>query len=310
MAKLINQTTKEEVYLLALHLVGRHTGSCHTVLNNPQASRIHATISWCGEQWSIQDNSTNGTYLNGKRIDGYTNYKLQLNDTIYFASQDAGVWTFVDDSEPCCMLQMLAPDSKTVLLEQLAVLPNEDSPQVCLYIAPDGKWVCEQDNDVRVLSNNDKILLEDGQLWQFIEASGSDTTIRMSAINQDVSSVSAEFEVSQSEEHVSLVIVCDGKSFNLGERTHHYLLLLLARQYLSDQNDGLNPRECGWVDKEQLAKMVQMEEVHINMQIYRFRKQVADATKTEMSMPQLVERRKGELRFVCREINILGGMQM
>ena len=64
--KLLNQST-----VVPLHtgfLVGRGT-SCHLVLADPNASRVHASFVQAEQGWLLQDNaSKNGTLLNGERI--------------------------------------------------------------------------------------------------------------------------------------------------------------------------------------------------------------------------------------------------
>lgn len=49
-------------------LIGRGS-SCHLVLTDPNASRVHASISRQAGGWFLQDNfSTNGTLVNGAKI--------------------------------------------------------------------------------------------------------------------------------------------------------------------------------------------------------------------------------------------------
>lgn len=66
MAILLN--TGEQVLLRSHHVFGRHCGSANTLLDNPEASRVHAIIRYSVDHWQLQDNSSNGTYLNGKRF--------------------------------------------------------------------------------------------------------------------------------------------------------------------------------------------------------------------------------------------------
>ena len=83
-----------------------------------------------------------------------------------------------------------------------------------------------------------------------------------------------KFDVSQNEEHVSLQVDVDGKVNHLGERNHHYLILMLARQYIQDVGLELLPSECGWIDKNVLCRMLGQNESHLNIQVFRFRKQI------------------------------------
>ncbi len=51
-------------------IIGRVAGN-DVVINDPQVSRRHASISWDGSRWIIKDlGSTNGTFVNGVRVTG------------------------------------------------------------------------------------------------------------------------------------------------------------------------------------------------------------------------------------------------
>ncbi|NMA62111.1 MAG: FHA domain-containing protein [Firmicutes bacterium] len=78
-----------EQKMVSLHpgfLIGRGA-SCHLVLADPSASRVHASFSWQGEAWLIQDNrSTNGTLVNGTKIRGTaplrSGDRIQIGQTV------------------------------------------------------------------------------------------------------------------------------------------------------------------------------------------------------------------------------------
>ncbi len=129
-------------------------------------------------------------------------------------------------------------------------------------------------------------------------------------ITNQTEEVFFKFDVSQNEEHVALQIELQQQHINLGIRNHHYLLLLLARQYLNDHKKGLSKKECGWIDKDLLSSMLGQNENHINIQIYRFRKQLLKACPSAKQGPQFVERRTGEIRFSSEKIQIIGGIDM
>lgn len=62
------------------YIIGR-TNKCDICYQNLAVSREHARLCWNGNQWSIVDlNSTNGTYLNGKKIDKAV---LNVGDIIF-----------------------------------------------------------------------------------------------------------------------------------------------------------------------------------------------------------------------------------
>ncbi|MFT4926403.1 MAG: hypothetical protein ACI8WB_002501 [Phenylobacterium sp.] len=309
MATLRNLHNGEKTNLLSLHIIGRHPGPYNIVLDNPQASRTHATITWDGESWLLQDTSTNGTYVNGLPMVSKVIQALKPGDMLNFSTPDDNTWQVDDVEPPKSMLMPQTPGSPLIVLDNIAVLPSEESPEITLYQTPDGHWMCESESSTVTLVNGHKVDTND-DTWCFIEAAGSIETLRVNAQAAiTLSDVSVNFNASQNEEHVSLALAMNQQRFDLGERNHHYLLLVLARQYIEDAQAGFAIKEQGWIEKEQLAKMLRLTEPHINMLIYRFRKQVLKTMPENMLLPQMVERRKGALRFVCENVRIEGGMQ-
>lgn len=105
------------------------------------------------------------------------------------------------------------------------------------------------------------------------------------------------FELSQNEEHAHLRVQLGDECVDLGERIHHYALATLARLRLHDAQRGLNDHSQGWVAMEDLARMLGTDPSYINIQIFRARQQFASALRSHVEAPQLVERRRGEVRL-------------
>lgn len=308
MASLKNLHTGEVAILLAQHIFGRHPGASSTVLNSPNVSRMHASISWDGEKWTIQDSSTNGTYLNGIRLSSEARHEVKLDDKIQFSNLEADVWQMTNQDAPKSLLLPQTKGNSVIELDDIAVLPNEQQPEVTLFMDPSGDWNCESDAGVSVLSSGDLVGTHEC-VWKFIEAKTIAPTLQLEAQAQANSAqISVAFEVSQNEEHVAMKISLDEVEYDLAERNHHYLLLLLARQRLTDQQAGIDIAEQGWVEKERLSQMLGQSETHINIQVYRFRKQLIKVLPQSLVLPQVIERRTGEIRFVYDNISIVGGM--
>ena len=109
---------------------------------------------------------------------------------------------------------------------------------------------------------------------------------------------SMRFDVSLDEEHVFLTLLDDaGRSCSLGERIHHYTLLVLARLRLEDAARGIDRGSAGWVDMERLSTMIGIDRSHLNIQIFRARRQILDALAPAAEQAEAVERRRGEVRF-------------
>lgn len=307
MARLLDNQNGQTIELLAQHIIGRHPSSANTVIVNPKVSRIHATISWDGEQWLVRDSSTNGTFINGKRLIHEQEQVLAVGDHIGIVDKANDCFTVDSLESPACMLIPETAGTPLIILQNLVVLPNEQTPLLTLYQDADGLWYCEDIDGKRNIINGSKIGVLDN-IWRFIEASGCAATI--GAVGQtDNDNITVYFNVSQNEEHVSLSVKVGAQVFDLGERSHHYLLLLLARQRLSDKAAGISESERGWVGKEALIKALGMEETHINIQIYRLRKQIVDTLPQHLLLSHMIEKRRGYVRIVWDEIHIEGGLR-
>lgn len=68
------------------YIVGKLPSQCDIVLNHPSVSRVHAKLERLGNDYYLCDmNSTNGTYLNGKRLMVNECVKIRPADEIAFA---------------------------------------------------------------------------------------------------------------------------------------------------------------------------------------------------------------------------------
>ncbi len=328
MATLFNTKNNDLIVLRSQHVFGRHAGSCHTLLDCPEASRMHATVAWNGARWLLQDNSSNGTFINGVTIKPSIKHHITAGDQLQFGSMNADVWQFQDDNPPTALLVPLNADDKNTaqvielsgvltLAENCTGLTSisvQEGPEASLhdvaeasfYQAEDGRWLCENLSGVVELNTGDKIKTSAG-LWLFIGVDDVESTI---PVHQEVNKsheVQASFVVSKNEEHVTLTISDGNGSYDLGERTHHELMLYLARKRLSDKKARVVGSEQGWVDKELLSQQTGLDEKHINILIYRLRQQLIHADYGHLKLLQVVERRRGALRFALGEVSIKGG---
>ena len=91
---------------------------------------------------------------------------------------------------------------------------------------------------------------------------------------------------------------------NLGNRSHNYLLLILARARLQDSEAGLPDTSCGWMYKEDLAKALRMTPTQIDGEVFRIRKHFARHELAEAAT--IIERRNrtSQLRIGIRQLKI------
>lgn len=122
----------------------------------------------------------------------------------------------------------------------------------------------------------------------------------------DSKNLKLSFSVSRNEEHVRLKVLYGDHEFDLGERVHHYPLLLLVRLRAEDLRRGVPTDSAGWVAFPQLSKMLGMDATHLTIQLFRLRKQISDSIPVEHPL-SLIERRRGELRAAAMSVSIEQG---
>jgi hypothetical protein len=278
-------------------------------LTSHKASRIHATIRWNGENWTLKNSSTNGTFINGKRLQRHAEQTIKVGQKICFADADSPVWRVINIDPPKCLLVPQTSDAQLIVLEDMLILPDESAPEITLYRAAEGHWVCETDSNLTMLKNNDKVGTRT-QIWQFIEPlCCAETHKEATGTAVTTAQIELLINVSQNEEHVRVTISAQQKDINLGERNYHYLLLLLARQRLEDQAANVPVLEQGWMAREQLANMQGLCDVYFNIQLSRLRKQVDKSQPPGLLLPPLIEKRRGQIRLLYHNIDIQGGFQ-
>jgi hypothetical protein len=81
------------------------------------------------------------------------------------------------------------------------------------------------------------------------------------------------FSISRDEEYVHLSLQSGRVVVDLGARSHHYLLLTLARQRLRDAHDGVPENDCGWVDLHDWEHDPTMAPPLLNLHVHRIRRQ-------------------------------------
>ncbi|MCF2909476.1 FHA domain-containing protein [Pseudoalteromonas sp. DL2-H2.2] len=309
MARLQNVITRETIHLFAQFSIGRSAKIRGLVIDDPKVSRLHCVFSWSDEAWKLMDLSSNGTYLNGKKVPRNTTIELKKGMKLSFSEDDLHGWEVVSVAPPKSMLIPVNKHADVIYLSSIVTLPSEFEPQVTLYKAQSGQWCRESEQDTILLQDGDCIEVA-GQSWQFVEVSREiEPTFKVQPQPRIVAdNITLFFHVSQNEEHVNLIVEYNGVQIDLQERTHHYLLLTLARQSLLDRKSGFKTDEQGWICKDLLADTLKLSEVLLNMQIYRFRKQLNSLVSTLAGFPQLIERRQGEVRLAQVNISVSGGL--
>ena len=302
MGILKNLNTGESIFLKSHHVFGRNREKADTELSFKDVSQIHASVRWNGREWMLTDFSRNGTWIDDVRLIPGEKTGLKRGDIIRFSTMGESEWRLIDEKPPSNVIVPLKGDGPVIMLDRIHALPSEAKPDISVYISQTGEWVCENEKGMYPLKNGD-IISHNEDLWQFFCDDPVDVTLSKKIARE----VKFHFRVSTDEEHVFLRIQADQKTIDLGERAHHYMLLTLARQRLRDAEEGLDPETQGWIETDRAADMLGLDSSHLNIQIYRSRKQINDAFSELQNPPHVIERRFGGLRFGHSDFQIIRG---
>ncbi len=314
MAVLINNQTKKNSILQSHHSFGRLQNSVNTFVSDVYVSKIHAFIEWNEQHWLLRDVSSNGTWVNGNKLARDQVAQLNVADVITFASKSGYAFEVTDINPPCDCLIPIEHNSEAIELEFLHLLPSKKSQQTLLsYNNKTYSWWQEilDDNLGQPISPfelSDREYLDiDGLTWQLqVNRSIADTQqLRPNVTSLD--QLNFLFQTSLDEESTHVLMQNGEKNIDLLVRSHHYLTLCLARQRAKDMQAGIDESEQGWVYAEMLAKDLGLDASHLNIQIYRMRKQFVDALNNACESSNIIERNAGKLRLASKFFRISKG---
>lgn len=313
MAYLIDEQKLEKVYLKSYHTIGRFKYNVDTLINSPEISRHHAIIEFTQGHWLIRDVSTNGIWINDKKISKNLPYQLCLNDKVDFAAPGRSSFVVGDLSTDCQFLVSQSDSGKVIEIKDQLLLPNEkEASHIAYFDSMLNYWFLED------LFTNDRQVLIDGGLisifndqWQFYCSSPSTITKQLkNEVAQNVD-YALSFNVSLDEENTHLTLNVADQTVDLGTRSHHYLLLLLARTRILDKEAGLENELQGWMYREELAKALGVQMNHMNIMVHRARKQLADACLDICpEFAYMLESENGKVRLNCNDITIVKGSKL
>jgi hypothetical protein len=283
--------SQSTIYLKPVHIFGRDPNIADFILKKDSFSRMHCVIRWQNGLWFLTDESKNGCFINGDRIEQGRSMRLNKGDVFSVGSEREDQWVLTDDDRPKPALVSLESNDH-IELQTLNMLPDEKQPE-CQILQKGQDWFYEKDHESIPINEGFQIKLNN-QHWTFYPNHLLDETEFRGRVGEQTPSLS--FHVSRNEEHVQLVFEFNGGVFDLGNKTHHYLLLEMARHLLADETDA--EKERGWMSNELLLHNMKIDINHLNIQIYRARK---DIRKCSHYWGQsLIERRRGEIRlFPC-----------
>lgn len=278
-------------------LIGR-APHCRVRLVDKRVSWDHARIGWLRDGWWLRDlNSTNGTWVDGKRLGSDDRIALVQGQRLAFGHASL-CYRLESVDVPRFRLRSLLDQRVICPTNTLVGLPSDDEPLLTVSLGARG-WSIEEGSQVRLLTDQETIqfgserwLVELPPLTDDIAETGT----HREQLLIDARDLSLELRVSADREAIDATVVVAGNSYNLPSRAHHELLLLLVEARIADIKRGLPEDEAGYMTLDEAIRSTAVGINKINLDIFRLRREFEGLGLQDPR--QIVERRdaRRELR--------------
>ena len=290
MATLRHTKTRRVRPVSARLLVGR-SASAALRIDERYTSGEHATLVWTGGRWEIRDlGSRNGTYVDGRRLASGEAVVVGIGAKLGFGDP-VDTWELFEAGPPAAVAEDLDKGTVRTAADGLLALPDEEHPEALVYADSTGRWVLEQDGETKIL-DGERVVTAGGVPWRVQVPAGQIGTATVN-VAPTLDAVSVRFAVSRDEEHVQTTITFRGHETALEVREHWYAMLTLARKRLEDAGEPAS--EQGWIERDDLLRMLGVDSNTLNVSIYRARKQLQAAGIEGAA--GIVEVRRGQRRI-------------
>lgn len=302
MAILAQADTNTRMFLPSRCLIGRSPTN-DLVLAEKNVSGQHAVLEWTGAVWQLQDlGSRNGTFVDNQRLGVDDRLALECGHELRFGRESAA-WIVEDIAAPVAMARNLSSREWQLAAGGYLPLPRLDAHECSIYQLADGTWVLERNSEVAPLEDRATVPTSNGDLWRIFLPGSLGATMREDVPPLLVSNLRLRLRFSLDEEQIEMTGYCGDVRLDFGIRAHHYLLLLLARRRLGDHRAA--EADQGWLSLDDLLRMLNMSESHLNICIHRARTQLSQAGVLDAA--SLIERkpRTRRLRLGLHEIELM-----
>ncbi len=301
MGILEERATGRRFTLASRCLIGRHR-ACDLRFDDPRISGEHASVHWLHGGWELRDlGSRNGTFVAGRRLAAGERVPLSAG-TVFSLGGPKVELRLADAAPPGAAARHRGAGAVRAASDGLLVLPDDARPLVMIFQDEDGRWVAEIGDEQRGLSDQE-VLAVDGEAWIVELPRPVVATLRSGVLGLSLEQAHLRFAVRRDEEEVQIAVLARGHSTLLPHRSHHYLLVTLARARLAeaDAPEG----EQGWVAREDLCRMLAMDPQRLSVEIYRARRQMSGLGLSGGA--DVVQRRgaTGELRLGVRSFEVV-----
>jgi hypothetical protein len=301
MGILEERSSRRRFTLGARCLVGRHE-ACDLRIQDPRVSSEHASVHWRGDRWELRDlGSRNGTWVDGRALSPGERATLAQGSVILLGGPGRE-WVLADAAPPTVAARNARTGEVRVGVGGFLALPDDERPLASVFEDPALRWVLESEDTLRPVRDHEPVSVE-GETW-VLELPVSSGPTWAGTHDPLLEEIGLRLAVSRDEEHVEVVLLHAARQIPLPPRSYHYLLLTLARLRLGDTADASSER--GWVEREDLCRMLAVDALKLNTDICRLRKQLGEAGVRGAA--GVVARRAGtgQLRVGVARIEITG----
>ncbi len=240
-------------------------------VEDPRVSSEHAVVVHNGAGWELKDlGSKNGTIVGRKQLAPDDRALLLLGTRFTLGGRNV-MFEMIDIEPPGPVARGVRTGAVRVSAKGMLALPDDSEPAITVFASFEGPWVAESSDGQREVVDGD-LIAAGGEDWRLELPVPSTATLDTMRIGPTIEMVTLRFLVSRDEEHVKVTALFDGKEKELAPRSFHYLLLTLARAWLEDA--GAPPGDRGWVDREDLCRMLNIDASNLNVDVYRARGQI------------------------------------
>lgn len=277
---LVEEATRRRRTLGVRNLIGR-VSSAPIASQSPMVSAEHGVFFFRDDCWFYRDlGSTNGSWLADAAIAPGRAVELGAGAVLYLGERTREhEWVLVDDTPPMARAIALGASKRVDARGSYIELESGDHRVVVFFSRDQRTWLLETDDCTAPVA--DQSVIQVGSTSYVLELPWvaelpEETNEAGASTARDVSQASFDFTVSANEEQVFLTLSDGEEATEVPPRSHHYLLLHLARQRLADRAAAVTTSEAGWLDVGEVARALRVSRQKLNLDISRARRQLAD----------------------------------
>jgi hypothetical protein len=161
-------------------------------------------------------------------------------------------------------------------------LPSLDEPEVVVELEPGQGWLLVGEHGSRPIGDRERVVVR-GTVWEIsLPGTLESTAVLTPALVDEPATVellgrlSLDLAISADEEYVEATVGLGVGARLLPPRTHHYLLVVLARARLEDAVAGVAEGEQGWLYTSDLRKALGVSANAFYVMAHRCRRELEE----------------------------------